>query len=175
VVWVLSDELRSRLVSWFVDEGFEVKKMEVPPQAPLEWSMLVTVKAPLQVNIAVQKPSKVSKLVLSMGVKFAPYHERAFNALPEQERLELRARLIVDVLHICPDCIVVPQPPGSTSMEGLLVSREIPLYTRAPEEELRREVVSTCRVLSNTYQVIVEILNARLGTPTGPRQDTMLM
>jgi len=169
------DELRSRLVSWFVDEGFEVKKMEVPPQAPLEWSMLVTVKAPLQVNIAVQKPSKLSKLVLSMGVKFAPHHQRAFNALPERERLELRARLIVDILQVCPDCIVVPQPPGSASMEGLLVSREIPLYTSTPEDALRREVVSTCRILSNTYQVVVEVLNAKLGAPAGPRQDTMLM
>ncbi|MEB2837064.1 MAG: DUF2299 domain-containing protein [Desulfurococcales archaeon] len=171
----MGEDLRGKLMSWFVDEGFEVKKMEVPPQAPLEWSMLVTVKAPLQVNIAVQKPSNIPKIVLSMGVKLAPHHQNAFNSLAEPERLELRAELVESLLHLCPDCVVIPQPPGSTAMEGMLVSREVPLYTREAEGILRREVMTTCRVLSNAYQIIVERLNARLGTGAGPRQDTMVM
>ena len=60
-------------------------------------------------------------------------------------------------------------------MEGILVSREVPLYTGEAEGILRREVMTTCRVLSNAYQIIVERLNARLGTGAGPRQDTMVM
>jgi len=170
----LSEELRAKVLSWLVDEGFEVKKMEVPPQAPLDWSMLVTVKVPIQVNIAIQKPRESNKVIVSMGVKLSPYHQKAFNSLAEPDRLELRASLVESLLHLCPDCIVVPQPPTATTMEGMLVSRELPL-TMGGEGGLRLEILRTCRVLANAYQLIVEKLNARLGTGEKPRRDTMVM
>ncbi len=172
------DDLKSKLLSWLVDEGHEVKGVEAPPQAPVEWSMLVTVKAPLRVNIVVQKPVRVEKLALTMGVKLSPQHQSAFNALPEQERALLRAAMVEGVLAICPTCIVIPQPPAPASLEGIAVTREVPLYMLTADPAmvlLRREISESVRILANTYQLIVEMLNSRLGAPRHPQADTMHM
>jgi hypothetical protein len=173
------EDIRSRLLSWLVDEGHEVKSAEVPPQAPLEWSMLVTVKAPLRVNIVVQKPVRAEKIALTMGVKLSPQHQAAYNALPEKERALIRSGLVESLLHMCPSCIVIPQPPAPASLEGIAVTREVPLYTLPADPSMvvfRREVSETVRLLANAYQLIVEVLNSRLGTRgSTSAADTMHM
>jgi len=175
----LEGDLKSKVMAWLVDEGLEVRGMEVPAKAPVEWSLAATVRVPLQVNLVVQKPSQADKLVVTMGVKLSPQHQASFNSLPEPERADLRASLVEAMFHLCPHCIVIPQPPAPAALEGLAVSWEVPLhsYHGGLEGPVRLELARAVRVLANAYQLLVERLNARLGAPRGgPGQvDTMHM
>ncbi len=145
-----SSKLRDDILSWLVEEGLEVQKGPVPSGAPVEWALLVRVPAPLIVNITIQKPKDFNKIALTMVVKLSPEHLQAFRNRPPKERAKLIAEILIDMLKICPQCIVVNQPPKLDETEALIATREI------IEEGLKKEViVESIRTLANVYQLVV--------------------
>lgn len=165
--------LRDRVLSILVDEGYEVRGTPTPPNVPLEWNLLVEVKAPLQVKINVQKPRGVeNKIIASMAVKFSPFHVSALSSLPPQRRREVIAAIVLGIMSMCPDCIVIPQPPDLEKTDALVVSREIRLKQGDLDE---RDLVTTIRVLSNAFQYTVIYLTSVFGQPKpGESQTTII-
>ncbi len=163
-------DIRDRILAWLVEDGYEVQKTQAPPTAPVEWNLLVKVKAPMLVNLNVQKLKGQDKIAVVMGVRMSPGHLNAFKSRPPAERVSIVASLISDVLKVCPTCIVLHQPPKPEEAEAFIVSREIPLWG------LDRRILSDAvRVLANVYQLIVVRLTERLGPATKPSQDSMII
>lgn len=163
-------ELMDRILAWLVEEGNEVQKTPVPREAPVEWSLLVKVKAPLVVNISIQKAKGLDKLVFTMLVKLSPEHLAAFKSLPPKSRASLVADIIVDSLKVCPTCIVVNQPPKPEETEAFIASREAPL-----ELVDRRLVSETVRVLANIYQLIVVRVSTALEAGRAGGESPLVM
>ncbi len=149
---------REKIIAWLVDEDHEVKAEAVPKGAPLEWVLKVTVKAPFKVNLLVQQPeAKKDRIVVSMGIAIAEAHKKALNRLPVTSRTEIMAEIYKSLVTICPDCIVIIQP-NLSDPQGIAINKVI--Y----HESLTREAIaSTIRVMSNSFAIIVSILNAKLG------------
>jgi hypothetical protein len=145
-----SDKIKENILSWLVEEGFEVQKGPVPPGAPFEWTLLVKVPAPLVVNITIQKPKNFDKVSFTMVVKLSPEHLQAFRSKPIRERASLIADILIDMLRVCPKCIVINQPPKLDETEALIATREI-LY----DDLNKTSVVDTLRLLANIYQLVV--------------------
>ncbi|GAB6148488.1 hypothetical protein JCM10135_10300 [Stetteria hydrogenophila] len=165
--------MRDQVLSALLDEGFEVASAPIPPNAPVEWSLLVEVKVPLQVKINIQKPKGVEgKLIATMALKFSPFHLNALSSLPPQRRREVVASIVLGLLTMCPDCIVIPQPPDLEKTEALVASREI----RLKEGELDgQDLARTVRVLSNAFQYTVVYLTSLFGQPgPGKGQTTII-
>ncbi len=163
----MEDELKSRVMSWLADEGYEVQSLP-PPQAapgvtPPEWVLAVRVKGPLLVNVTIQRlrvPPR--RLAVSMGVKVSEEHARALRALSERERLEVVSGVVESLLGLCPDCIVVAQP-SLSNVEGFLVIKEV-----YDEELSRPALLRAVRLAANAFYMIVVKLNARLGPGRPP-------
>jgi len=162
------DELRDKILAWLVEEGYEVQSTQAPPNAPVDWGLLVRVKAPILVNINVQKMRGQEKLAIVMGVRMSPAHLNAFKSKPPMERVSIVASVVGDALKMCPLCIVVHQPPNPQEAEAFIVSREIPLWLLD-----RRTLAEAVRVLANIYQVIVIGLTSKLGPPSKTGQDPL--
>lgn len=153
---------KQAILAWLVDEDYEVKSERVPANAPVEWVLGVTVRAPVQVKLLVQKPKeKADRIAVTLGVLVSPAHKEALEAKGSLEAFRITGRIAEAVLSLCPDCIFIVQPAPSKP-ENIVVTKI--LY----EEELSRPLLaSTIRMLVNTYILIITIMNSELGTITG--------
>lgn len=151
-------DFREKIIAWLVDEDHEVKVEPVPKEAPLEWVLKVTVKAPFKVNLLIQQPeTKKDRIVVSMGIAIADAHKKALGKLSLTARTEIMTEIYRSLVTMCPDCIIIIQP-NLSDPQGIAINRII--Y----HESLTREAVaSTIRVMANSFAVIVSILNAKLG------------
>ena len=166
-----SNKVRDDILSWLVEEGFEVQKGPIPPGAPFDWALLVRVPTPLLVNITVQKPKNFEKVAFTMVVKFSPEHLQAFKERPVKERISLVADILVDMLKLCPLCIVASQPPRLEETEAILATREV-----LTENLSKATVVDTVRVLANVYQLVVlKIASALEPTKATGGQNSMII
>ena len=158
------DDIKDKIVSWLLDENFEVKSEQPPPNVPVEWIISVTVPAPIKTKILVQMPSaKRDRVVLTLGVAISDVHREGIRKLEPAKRLTLMTGILRDLILLCPDCFIAVQPnlidPG-----GLLITKTIYL------ESLSREsLASGIKVLVNCFALIVARLNAELGITEPPR------
>lgn len=165
--------LKERILSILVEEGFEVRSAPTPPSVPIEWNLLVEVKSPMKVKVNVQKPKGVeNKIVASMAVKFSPFHLNALSSLPPQRRREVVASILLGIMGLCPDCIVIPQPPDLEKTDSLIVSREIRLAGGSLDES---DLVRTVRVLANAFQYTVLYLTSVFGHPRPSEGQTTII
>jgi len=161
-----SSKVKENILSWLVEEGFEVQKGPTPSGAPLEWVLLVRVPAPLIVNITVQKPKNFDKVSFTMVVKLSPEHLQAFKSKSTKERTSLISNILIDMLKLCPQCIIINQPPKLEDTEALIATREL-----LRDEIDKTKVIEAVRMLANVYQLVVLKIASSLGTPKGLNQD----
>jgi len=88
--------------------GFRVENTpEKPPHAT--WSYEIVSPPPLSVRLRAFMLN-TNVLVLGIGVKFSPEHQRSIQALESKEKLRLSSKLILEILRVCPYCRVAVQP-----------------------------------------------------------------
>ncbi len=165
-----SSKLKENILSWIVEEGLEVQKGPTPPGAPIEWTLLIRVPAPLMVNITVQKPKNFDKVSFTMVVKLSPEHLQAFKGKNLKERTSLIANVLMDMLKLCPYCVVINQPPKLEETEALIATREL-----LKEEINKTNVMGTIRILANVYQLVVLKIASTLEVPKGAGQGSLVM
>ncbi len=155
------------ILSWLVDEDYEVKAERVPPEAPIEWVLGVTVRAPVQVKLLVQKPKeKADRIAVTLGVIVSPAHKEALASRGPLESFKIMGRVAEAILSLCPDCIFIVQP-SPAKPENIVVTKI--LYG----EELSRTLIAkTIRILVNAYILIITIMNSELGTMAGQRPSS---
>ncbi len=152
------------ILNWLLEEDYEVKAERIPPEAPIEWVLGVTVRAPVQVKLLVQKPKeKADRIAVTLGVLVSPAHKEALASRGPIETFRVMGRIAEAILSLCPDCIFIVQP-APTKPENIVVTRI--LYA---EELTRALLAKTARILVNSYILIITIMNSELGTMTGQR------
>ncbi len=163
----MKENLRDKILAWLVDEDYEVKSETLPAEAPIEWALGVTVKAPIQVKLIVQQAkTKKDRIAVTLGVLVSPVHREALEERGPSETLRIMSRVIEAIIHACPDCLVLVQP-SPAQPQNIVITRI--LY----EEEVNRaSLTRTIRVLVNAYLLIITVMNGELGIIPQRRRDT---
>ncbi len=161
--------IKEKIIVWAAEEDFEAKIEATPKEAPIDWALRITSKAPITVNIIVQKPrGKESQLIASLGVVVSEQHYNGLMGLKEKDRWEVVYSIIRDLTTICPDCYVIVQP-SPVNPQRLLITKI--LYTDTLTKE---KFLSTLRVLVNMFALLSLRLSALFGAHAGRRaKDTM--
>ncbi len=160
-------DLKDKIVSWMLDEDHDVSKESVPPEAPVEWVIGVTVKAPVRVKLLIQQPkAKRDRIAVTLGVLVSPVHQQALADRGQQETVRIMARILEDLMLLCPDCLILVQP-SLTTPQNIVLTKI--LYE---EEVTRAKLTATVRMLVNAYILLITVMNSELGvTPKRRGED----
>ncbi|AEM38442.1 hypothetical protein Pyrfu_0572 [Pyrolobus fumarii 1A] len=79
----------------------------VAPPPGMEWVRDIIAEGPgIRVVVRVAGSERDRRLVLIMPIGFSEVHMRLIQGLPLEERMALLARLLREVIHVCPYCRV---------------------------------------------------------------------
>ncbi|MCD6084908.1 MAG: DUF2299 family protein [Desulfurococcales archaeon] len=153
----MSSDLVGRLTKWFIDEGFEVKKLSGPPQLKVVWGLDTYTPPPLKVNIKVFQPTHGGdKVVFLLGVSVAPEHRSALGKLEVNEKIRFSSKLLRTITCVCNDCATALQP-NPVDLQAITVAK--PLYISEIEDKGKPIVMGTIARLINSFLAIISTFN----------------
>ena len=171
-----SSDLEGTLTKWFIDEGFEVKKLAAPPQLKVVWGLDIYTPPPLKINIKVFQPVQgQDKVVFLLGVTVAPEHRSALGKLALDDRIRFSSRLLRTLACVCSDCATALQP-NPIDLQAITVAK--PLYVNEIEGNGKSVVMSTIAKLVNSFLAIISTFNEEFpeafkgGSKRGPISTT---
>ena len=169
-------DLESRITRWFIDEGFEVKKLVAPPQLKVVWGLDIYTPPPLKINIKVFQPVQgQDKIVFLLGVTVAPEHRSALSKLSLNDKIRFSSRLLRTLACVCSDCATALQP-NAVDLQAITVAK--PLYINEIEGGGKSVVMSTIAKLVNSFLAIISTFNEEFpeafkgGSKRGPVSTT---
>ena len=157
----MDEDLKSKVLAWLAEE-FDVTSEPVPPNLPLEWALRVTTRGPTRISAVVQKAKGKDSIAVTLGVSVSEFHKSRMREMNREERLQLIYEVHRDVLHLCPNCIVVVQANDDVLM-NVLVTRI--LYV---ESLNRQELMDTVKTVINVVPLVSGAMMARLGKAAQP-------
>jgi len=150
-------DLESRITKWFIDEGFEVRKLAAPPQLKVVWGLDIYTPPPLRVNIKVFQPIQTQdKVVFLLGVTVAPEHRSAMSKLSTNEKVRFSSKLLRSLVCVCSDCATALQP-NPIDLQAITVAK--PLYLSEVESGGKAVVMTTVAKLVNSFLAIISTFN----------------
>ncbi len=153
--------------SWLLSEGFRVEKLEPLPRLKVAWGLNVYTPPPLVVNIKIFQPAgHEDRIVLLLGVNISPDHQRELNKLDDSERYRFMSKMLLDIIHLCPDCKFAIQP-NMMSPKTIIVSKTL-YYEELSRPKLVNEIVR----LVNVFMAINANLWIKFPHPLRKPQTT---
>lgn len=114
-----------QISSWLLSEGFRIEKLEPLPGLKISWGFNVYTPPPLVVNVKVFQPQgQEDKVILLLGVNISPDHQRELSKLDDNERYKFMSKMLLDIIHLCPECKFVIQP-NMLSPKAIIISRTL--------------------------------------------------
>ncbi|MCE4617746.1 MAG: DUF2299 family protein [Desulfurococcales archaeon] len=152
------ESIKSKITEWLIEEGFEVKKMPVPPKAKLRWGLEALTPPPIRIKLNILSiPQRDDVVFFRLPVSLSDTHQKAYSKLDKQERIRLYFELYRSLLTMCPKCHVILAP-NPTDLKNIMVSRMLFL-----DNVTRQSLSDTMTMLMNSFIVISAVLNANLS------------
>ncbi len=152
-----TNDLEGTLTKWFIDEGFEVRKITAPPQLKVVWGLDIYTPPPLKINIKVFQPVQgQDKIVFLLGVSVAPEHRSALGKLGLNEKIRFSSKLMRTLTCVCSDCATALQP-NPVDLQAVTVAK--PLYISEIESGGKPVIMSTIAKLVNSFIAIISTFN----------------
>ena len=152
------EAVKSKIMEWLIEEGFEVKKMPTPPQAKIRWGLEAITPPPLRVKLNILSiPQRDDVVFFRLPVSLSPQHATAYSKLEKQERVRLYFEIYRGLLSMCPVCHVILAP-NPVELKNIMVSRMLHL-----DSLTRQSLSDTMILLMNSFIMVSAILNTNLA------------
>ena len=149
--------IRETITSWLLDEGFEVKKLNVMPPLKIAWGIDVYTPPPMKVNVKIFQPeNREDRVILLLGVGISPEHLNELNKLSEKEKLKFSSILLSRLISVCNTCSVAIQP-NPVNPQGISIG--ITLYASDVDEKYKPRFMEKLAVLVNMFLTVVSTFN----------------